>query len=88
MNLGLRGMSSSMPANPFKLGNPFTPATGSPLDLSAIFESPRRRFHTANPFASDSQLDNNSALFTPRQKFTKLVIILRIMMALSRYEII
>ena len=63
---GFKGMSSSTPANPFKPGNPFTPVTDSPLDLSQ-----RRRFHSANPFASDSQLDNNSALFTPRQKFDK-----------------
>ena len=86
---GFQRMSCSTPTYPFNPGNPFTPATDSSLDSSVNFESPRRRIHSANPFASENQLDNSSAdLFTPRRKSTKPVKILQIMMVLSRYEII
>ena len=69
---GFQRMSCSTPTNPFKPGNPFTPANDSSLDLSVNFESPRRQIHSANPFASENQLDNSPAvLFTLRRKFTK-----------------
>ena len=72
MDLGFQRMSCSTPTYPFKTGNPFTPATDSSLDSSVNLESPRRRIHSANLFASENQLDNSSAdLFTPCQKFTK-----------------
>ena len=69
---GFQRMTCSTPTNPLKPGNPFIPATDSSLDLSVNFESARRQIHSANPFASENQLDNSSAdLFTPRRKFTK-----------------
>ena len=65
-------MTCSTPTNPFKPGNPFTPVTDSSLGSSEDFESPRRRIHSANPFASENQLDNSSAdLFIYRRKLTK-----------------
>ena len=65
-------MSCLTPTNPFKPGNPLTPATDSSLDLSVNFESPRRQIYSTNQFASENQLDNSSAdLFTPCRKFTK-----------------
>ena len=71
-DFGFQRMSCSTPTNPFKPGSPCTPATDSSLDSSVNFESPRRRIPSANPFASENQLDNSSAdLFTPRRKFTK-----------------
>ena len=66
---GVKGMSCSMPVNPFKPTNPFTPASDSSVNY---FGSPSRRFHSANPFAPESDTDHNSAdLFTQRRKFNK-----------------
>ena len=66
---GVKGMSCSMPVNPFKPTNPFTPASDSSVNY---FGSPSRRFHSANPFAPESDTDHNSAdLFTQCRKFNK-----------------
>ena len=66
---GVKGMSCSTPVNPFKPTNPFTPASDSSVNY---FGSPSRRFHSANPFASESVTDHNSTdLFTQRRKFNK-----------------
>lgn len=66
---GFKEMSCSTPVNPFKPGNPFTPASDSSLDPSVnYFGSSSRRFPSANPFAPE----NDSAdLFTHHRKFTK-----------------
>ena len=62
-------MSCSMPVNPFKPTNPFTPASDSSVNY---FGSPSRRFHSENPFVPESDTDHNSAdLFIQRQKFNK-----------------
>ena len=66
---GVKGMSCSMPVNPFKPTNPFTPASDSSVNY---FGSPSRRFHSENPFVPESDTDHNSAdLFIQRQKFNK-----------------
>ena len=71
-DLRFQRMNCSIPTNPFKPGNPFTPTTDSSLDSSVNFERPRCRIHSANPLALKNQLDNSSAdLLTPRRKFTK-----------------
>ena len=66
-------MSCSMPTNPFKPENPFTPASDSSPELSVnYFGSSSRRFHSANPFASQNELDNfPTDLFTHHRKFLK-----------------
>ena len=66
-------MSCSTPANPFKPENPFTPASDSSPDLSVnYFGSSSRRFHSANPFAPQNELDNSpTELFTHHRKFLK-----------------
>ena len=56
---GIKGMSCSTPVNPFKPGNPFTPTSDLSLDRSVNLESSSRRFHSANPFASEKQLNNS-----------------------------
>ena len=56
---GVKGMSCSTPVNPFKSGNPFTPTSDLSLDRSVNLESSSRRFHSANPFASENQLNNS-----------------------------
>lgn len=43
----------------FKSGNPFTPTSDLSLDRSVNLESSSRRFHFANPFASENQLNNS-----------------------------
>ncbi|KAL9970195.1 hypothetical protein ACROYT_G022529 [Oculina patagonica] len=52
-------MSCSTPVNPFKSGNPFTPTSDLSLDRSVNLESSSRRVHSANPFASENQLNNS-----------------------------
>ena len=66
-------MSCSTPPNRFKPENPFTPASDSSPDLSLnYFGSSSRRFHSANPFASQNELDNfPTDLFTHHRKFLK-----------------
>ncbi|XP_078367182.1 uncharacterized protein LOC144651166 [Oculina patagonica] len=56
---GVKGMSCSTPVNPFKSGNPFTPTSDLSLDRSVNLESSSRRVHSANPFASENQLNNS-----------------------------
>ena len=69
----LKGMSCSMPVNPFEPGNPFTPESDSSLDPTEnYFGNSSRRFHSANPFAPENESDNYSAdLFTHHRKFMK-----------------
>ncbi|KAL9970102.1 hypothetical protein ACROYT_G022425 [Oculina patagonica] len=52
-------MSCSTPVNPFKSGNPFTPTSDLSLDRSVNLERSSRRVHSANPFASENQLNNS-----------------------------
>ena len=84
---GFKGMSCLTSANRFELENPFTLA--SP-DLSVnYFGSSSRRFHSANPFASQNELDNfPTDLFTHHRKFLKPVKNPVDYDVLSRYKII
>ena len=70
---GFKEMSCSTPTNPFKPENPFTPASDSSLDLSVnYFGSSSCRFYSANPFASQNELDNfPTDLFTHHRKILK-----------------
>ena len=85
-----KGMSCSTPINPFKPGNPFTPESDSSLDPSKnYFGSSSRRSHSATRSRQRTNwiIIQLICLHTT-VRLWNLLKILRIMMALSRYEII